>query len=873
MQMFYKDEVGLKAGKRMKKKLGLCLLIPVLFIIGSCLMLSATPAQSEEGNKNKVKLDVVLIIDNSGSMRFTDPNQLRIKAAQAFVGYLRLNEDKLDARVSVVLFGGALLRIRKGDSGHDADLVQPLTPVLQDREIREKIYAKDMGCTNFPKALETAYSAFEEEGFPSDRRRTYILFTDGRPEPQCGFPDPREFEKIKEWVEKFRVKSSQFYVIAIGDAVMDEERWKEFTEGPQKDQSGQLIKGYRSLGKEKEAIKKIYEIYHDILMELTGADLGEPCPGIETGAANINIEPYLQKVIFAIVKWRNPKDVIVEIYKPDGSLLKSDPPNAVHTGGGPDWDEGFSVINPPPGSWKIIAKGGSVSCWADRYFIDIEKSKPAGDHIAGEPIEIEARLVDTGGKIIKAIAGYPRSISAILYKKGLPEEKLEITLNESPDGIFTGKLPEQEEGDYILKLIAKAHKPAEITLREREYDLFIGEFPYIEGIVTHDAEVNNKVPVDVFVGRLQSIDDIDKNGQLDIRVLARWEKGPEASGYLSCPLVVNNQFRCEVGNILPNSQVEPFGEDDHGRYEVEVRIEGQTSKGQFFPPKDITNLGFRATKSFCVTEPRDKLPLPDVDKAKVTLDQEGEMEPKQGEEAFLRVPIKNFEKTTPEKLTVKAIVTDPNGKKIQLVNLNWVNKNLYEGELEPFVKAGKYSAQIAVQGTTPDGCPISLMQQAFSFLIQAPPLPLPAFLLRLFMHYGLPSAGVLSFLTLAVWYFFFRPRPIPVEGRLIITDPLGNELPPFDLYGRGARISIGSEGIVPLDPTLDSSVAGVVAELRAKVVGRRRVVRSVWYKTGDKFEEGQEIYHGDEFSVGRFRLKYENLAAEREVISEILETE
>lgn len=816
-----------------------------------CIMILMFPADFVWGQQDgkKEKLDVLLIIDDSGSMKTTDPKQLRVKAAQAFIGYLRLNEDKLDARVGVVLFAS------------DVVLSSPLTVVSKDVQIRESIKVTNKGLTNFPKALEQAYLEFGA----FNRSCAYILFTDGQPESLGKRPDRDQYPKIESWVNRFKEKACQLYVLAIGEAQRDEAQWQEFARGPIISKStGKLVEGYHRL----EKIEDIYDKYRDILKELTGIDFGESC-GKGEGPYIVNVEPYLQKIIFAIVKWVDP-NVIVGIQKPDGTLLEPEPPNVIHTGGKPSWDEGYSILKPMPGNWRITVKGGSVSCWADRYFLKIRKLKPPGedriDHVAGIPLEIEACLVDPEGNCSPSLNEYPREITATLIKKGILDEEITtVRLNEAPSGVFKGELPGQDEGDYFLKLTAKALQPAEVALDEEEYSLLIGEFPYIDTIITHDVEVGNKAQVDVYIGRVETI---SKGGHIDVK--ARWKSKPVASRKdIACNLVINNQFRCELGNTLPDNTIGPF--DRYGKYEAEIHISGQTNKGQAFPLEGKT--GFQASKDFCVTKPRNTLPLPDVAKAKVTQDQEGKIKPEVGKEAFIQVPIQFLEETTPERLTVEATVIDPDGRRTQLVNLTWVDENIYAGKLESLAEAGKHKAQIEVRGTTPDGCAINAMQQIFDFQV-IEFVPLPLFLLRLFVRYGVPSVGALAVLVFIIWYLFLRDLVTPsVDGKLIITDPSGTELPPVDLYGRGARISIGSEGNVRLDHALDSNVAGIVAELRAKVVDRRKVVRSVWYRQGDQFEEGPEIYHGDEFSVGRFRLRYENLAAEREFVSELLEAE
>lgn len=160
----------------------------LLLTISLSLLFSAAPVWSEQDSRKK--LDVVLIIDDSGSMKDTDSRQLRVKAAQAFIGYLKLNEDKLDARAGIVLFASG------------AVLASPLTPVSEDVGIRNSIKVTNQGTTNFPEALKKAYLAFGA----FDRPCVYVLLTDGQPESTGKRPDRDQYPKIESWVSRFKEK-------------------------------------------------------------------------------------------------------------------------------------------------------------------------------------------------------------------------------------------------------------------------------------------------------------------------------------------------------------------------------------------------------------------------------------------------------------------------------------------------------------------------------------------------------------------------------------------------------------------------------------------------------------------------------------------
>ncbi|AOZ92581.1 vWA domain-containing protein [Paenibacillus crassostreae] len=117
------------------------------------------------GGAKPVK-DIVLVIDNSGSMRETDPDNGRYEAAKSLIG--QMNSDK---RVAIVEFSD------------EARLVQPFA-LVKDTAVKNEIYttldtleAMDGG-TNIALALQTSLEHIKEykEG---SRGTMVILLSDG----------------------------------------------------------------------------------------------------------------------------------------------------------------------------------------------------------------------------------------------------------------------------------------------------------------------------------------------------------------------------------------------------------------------------------------------------------------------------------------------------------------------------------------------------------------------------------------------------------------------------------------------------------------------------------------------------------------------
>ena len=117
------------------------------------------------GFPGPIKKDIVLMIDNSGSMRGNDPNFLTKKAVARFVENL-----SGDIQVAVLIFD------------HDINMTLPLTIVNQTTKntilsSTEKIDFKGL-FTRIPSAMERAIYELKMNG-RNDSQKTIIFITDG----------------------------------------------------------------------------------------------------------------------------------------------------------------------------------------------------------------------------------------------------------------------------------------------------------------------------------------------------------------------------------------------------------------------------------------------------------------------------------------------------------------------------------------------------------------------------------------------------------------------------------------------------------------------------------------------------------------------
>jgi hypothetical protein len=133
-----------------------------------------------EPSLTTVPFDVMLAIDMSGSMEFSDPHDLRLFAAEYFLDLCRQNSPTMggDIRAGVIGFR-ALARLEQ-DLTHDYDLL------LGPEGVVATMHNQSLGmATNIADAMVMALDRlqYSPQGNAENATRVVILLTDGNPEP------------------------------------------------------------------------------------------------------------------------------------------------------------------------------------------------------------------------------------------------------------------------------------------------------------------------------------------------------------------------------------------------------------------------------------------------------------------------------------------------------------------------------------------------------------------------------------------------------------------------------------------------------------------------------------------------------------------
>ncbi len=239
--------------------------IAILFV-----HMSATTMFAAAGTSKPSRLDVLFLIDQSGSMGgadfgfkdgiANDPQGLRFAAPLAAIDILggdasTLHKDA-DYRLGVISFGGrvkdsqpveeyvetsiALLRLNPSGNG-SPDQWRDLRTRLQGKYSKEawKRESRNLGSTSFIEPMQRACREFTGSPGTADGNRVIIVITDGKPELPGGVAlnQAEHFSQVKSAYKDCKTPRSKLFVIGLR-TVSDnsgywdgqEQYWKEIAE-------------------------------------------------------------------------------------------------------------------------------------------------------------------------------------------------------------------------------------------------------------------------------------------------------------------------------------------------------------------------------------------------------------------------------------------------------------------------------------------------------------------------------------------------------------------------------------------------------------------------------------------------------------------
>jgi Mg-chelatase subunit ChlD len=362
--------------------------------------------------------DVVLLMDSSGSMKRTDPNDYRKSAAKLFVSLLG-QED----RISIISFGDS------------ANVLIPLTQNTNRNRERlfgaiNRVTSREFS-TNITEAVKRGFEALKES---ERKKRIIVLLSDGKLALGDEEKDRAAHEELSRLLPELVNSGIKIYSVAF----------TEFSDIKFLEEIAKRTDGIFRLAKTD---RDIHLIFSSIYEKIKSPDM------IPLVGDTFYIDSDIKEAVLVINK------------KPGASTELIDPSNRKHSsarhGKNVLWHgaEVFDVIairDPAPGVWKAklsITEGNKIYVLTD---LSLKTSFERDFVYAGDKLYIDAWLEDKGvvlteQDVLKHVVFFSEISGA-----GIEEPlRIELLAAESgDDGKRYGQFFIKDTGEYMLKITA-----------------------------------------------------------------------------------------------------------------------------------------------------------------------------------------------------------------------------------------------------------------------------------------------------------------------------------------------------------------------------------------------------------------------------------
>ena len=400
------------------------------------------PAAAQSAVPGVTNLDIVLVIDESGSMyERNDPQQFnedgsvknpgwRIVAANLLAQWLATDQSGAKHQLSVILFGT------------DAKVIFPLQDIhskesqaaFQQALDKEHAY---LGATDILEAMRLAKTELDKGRTDPNTKRAVVFLSDGvcEPKPVTSQQERRQCETdLREVVQRDFAQSGQLPIFTIAltsDAFKQDPSntiyknvWQEIASTTGGDY-------YEPVQAERELL----EAFVGILQRLFGLPIQAPPPPVDAPTElTFDVAPDLLQIGFTTIKYE--PGIKMTVIRPDGTEVVVTDPGVQYSSSA--LTESYSISRPPAGKWIVRLSGRGkvilVTVPFSKNKFMIERQRPSSTHPQGKPMDIRVRVLD-----VDQVAKSPQEL------------KVDITL---PDGSTTSTTltPGADGQSYVAKL-------------------------------------------------------------------------------------------------------------------------------------------------------------------------------------------------------------------------------------------------------------------------------------------------------------------------------------------------------------------------------------------------------------------------------------
>jgi hypothetical protein len=389
----------------------------IIFIfISSTIILTPQFVRSQDARN----MDVVLVIDSSGSMQKTDPLSLRVPAAKLFISLLAGSD-----RAGIVSFSD------KGSVLSDLEYVN-------SPENKEKLFSAadrisaDGLYTNLFEAFNTGYAALSLHK-ESGREKILILLSDGIMDVGNLDQDKRLTDTLANTLtETLRKENIRVYSIA-------------FTEHSDKKLLEKISKRTKGFYNTALTDRDFHGVFTSIFESLKSPEM------VPMNENSFIIDSSIEEL--TIVATKGDPDTEIQIISPDGDTYSS---NHKYSGVGWFVSENFDMVTvqkPLEGKWEILFSTGESN---KVYVITDLKLRSDFDQmyaIFGEQMDVRIWLEKDGSRITEDQV--LNKISVYIELTGPDGNTAKLQAFYKGDGLFLRTIAPFTPGNHKMKLVAE----------------------------------------------------------------------------------------------------------------------------------------------------------------------------------------------------------------------------------------------------------------------------------------------------------------------------------------------------------------------------------------------------------------------------------
>lgn len=377
----------------------------------------------------RAKLDVVLMLDASGSMLKTDPRDLRYEGAKLLSSFLSDGD-----RLGVVRFDA------------DAKVVQelePVTPATTTQFMQRIRSIPAAGAfTDITEGIKVSAAMLDKAALPG-AQRVVILLSDGKvePDPAVGPAFARTLQLVQELLPQLKAKEIRVFTLAL-------------SEQADRDLLGEIAAATDGLTWYTQTAEEMHKSFAELFLALKRPQV------IPQTGRGFSIDSEVDEATFYIN--RAPGTILSLVTPKDETMTADKHPDYVNWFSAQNFDV-ITVKEPDLGNWRVTGSAtedGFATVLTDlKLLTDWPLVVRAGD----EPL-VQARLYEESKPVsLPEMSGVVKFGFQIVPTDKISKPIMQEPLNDdgnrgdvvAQDGIFSSRTGLLEAGAYKLTVVAK----------------------------------------------------------------------------------------------------------------------------------------------------------------------------------------------------------------------------------------------------------------------------------------------------------------------------------------------------------------------------------------------------------------------------------